>query len=76
MAKLEVEIPEEMKRELEGLSKIDVSLAATRLIKTELERLARLKDIVSRSRLTEKGVEQLSRKVDRSLSKRFRSTKR
>ena len=73
MAKLEVEIPEELRRDFESLSDIDVSFAMSRVLKTELERLARLKGIVSKSKLTEKDAKLLSSKVDESLAKRFRS---
>lgn len=76
MAKLEVEIPEELKREFEGMSKIDVSLTMSRLLRSELERLARLKEIVSRSKLTEKDVKKLSDKLDKSLAKRFEQSQR
>lgn len=73
MAKLEIEIPEELKRDFEDLSDIDVSLAMSRVLKAELERLARLKGIVSKSKLTEKDAKLLSSKVDKSLAERFKS---
>lgn len=76
MAKLEIEIPEELKHDFEGLSDIDVSFAMSRVLKTELERLARLKGIVSKSKFTEKDAKLLSSKVDESLAKKFKSAQR
>lgn len=73
MTKLEIEIPEELRRDFENLSGIDVSLAMSRVLRAELERLAKLKAVVSKSRFTEKDARSLSSKVDESLSKRFKS---
>ena len=76
MSKLEVEIPEELRRDFKDLSDMDVSLAMSRVLKAELERLAKLKGIVSKSRLTENDAKLMSSKVDKSLAKRFKSTQR
>ena len=71
MAEIKVEIPEELKQEVEQVSEIDWSLAASRVIKEKFERLARLKRIVSKSELTEEKALELSDKISESLARRY-----
>ncbi len=71
MVEIKIEIPEELKQDMAGLSELMFSLVATRLVKQEFERLARLKGIVAKSKLTEEDVEELSDKVNTALSKRY-----
>lgn len=71
MAELVIKIPEDLKREVEQVSEIDWSLAASRLIKEKFERLARLKRIVSKSELSEEKAVELSDKISESLARRY-----
>ena len=71
MAELVIRIPEDLKREVEQVSEIDWSLAASRLIKEKFERLARLKRIVSKSELSEEKAVELSDKISESLARRY-----
>ena len=71
MAEIKVEVPEDLKREVEQVSEIDWSLAVSRLIKEKFERLARLKRIVSKSELSEEKAVELSGKISESLARRY-----
>jgi len=71
MAEINVEVPEDLKREVEQVSEIDLSLAVSRLIKEKFERLARLKRIVSKSELSEEKAVKLSDKISESLARRY-----
>ena len=73
MAELKVELPEELKQEMDEFP-LRWPLVVRRLIKQELGRLFKLKSIVSKSKLTEKDVEELSNRVDKSLAQRFRQS--
>ena len=75
MAELKVEIPEELKQEMDEF-KVDWSLVARNLIKQKLDRLLELKALVSKSKLTEEDVADLSEKIDKSLAQRFRKSLR
>lgn len=75
MAEIRLEIPEDLKLEIKQASKIDWSVAATRLIKEKFERISRLKRIVSKSRLTEEKALQLSDKISESLARRYEALK-
>ncbi|MCD6213879.1 MAG: hypothetical protein J7J46_02755 [Candidatus Desulfofervidus sp.] len=71
MAEIKVEVPEDLKRVVEQVSEIDLSLAVSRLIKEKFERLARLKRIVSKSELSEEKAVKLSDKISESLARRY-----
>ena len=71
MAEIKVEVPEDLKREVEQVSEIDWSLAVSRLIKEKFERLARLKRIVSKSEVSEEKAVELSGKISESLARRY-----
>ncbi len=71
MAELKLEIPEDLKLEVEKVSGIDWSLAVSRLVKEKFGRLARLKRIVSKSELTEEKALELSDKISESLARRY-----
>ena len=73
MAELKVEIPEELKQEMDEF-KVNWASVVRKLIKQKLDRLLELKDIVSKSKFTEKDVIELSEKVDESLAQRFRQS--
>lgn len=75
MVELKVEIPEELKQEMDEF-KVDWSLVARKLIKQKLDRLLELKSLVSKSKLTEDDVAELSERIDKSLAQRFRNSLR
>ena len=75
MAELKVEIPEELKQEMDEF-KVDWSLVARKLIKQKLDKLLELKAVVSKSKLTEEDVAELSERIDKSLAQRFRKSLR
>lgn len=74
MAELKLQIPEELKEEMEQFPGVEWQVAVRKLLKEELGRMLELKTIVSKSKLTEKDVEELSDKVDESLAWRFRQS--
>lgn len=73
MAELIVNIPEELKRKMEGFT-IDWSALTRDLLKKKVDELSELKFIVSKSKLTEEDVLELGRKVNKSLAKKFRDS--
>lgn len=73
MAELIVNIPEELKRRMEGF-KIDWSALTRDLLKKKVDELSELKSIVSKSKLTEEDALELGRKVNKSLAKKFRES--
>ena len=54
MPEVMIDLPEDLARELEQISKLDLSLVVSKLLKERLTKLARLKRIVSKSKLSEK----------------------
>lgn len=74
MAEIVVEIPEELKQEMEELPKINWQLVVRRSLKRELEKILELKRIISKSKLTEEDARKISEKIDESLSKRFKES--
>ncbi len=73
MAELKIEIPEELKQEMDEF-KVNWPSVVRKLLKQKLDRLLELKGIVSTSKFTEKDVLELSEKVDESLAQRFRQS--
>ncbi|MCK4398820.1 MAG: hypothetical protein KAV25_07490 [Methanophagales archaeon] len=71
MGELRVEIPEELREEMEELPNVDWKLVVRRTLKRELEEILELKRIIFKSKLTEEDVEELSDKINESLAKRF-----
>jgi|LGVF01.1.fsa_nt_gb stage III sporulation protein SpoIIIAA len=74
MAQFIIEIPEEMKEEMEELPDLNWQLVVRRSLKRELEEVHELKRIISKSKLTEDDVKELSDKIDESLAERFRES--
>jgi len=74
MGEIKVEIPEELREEMEELPGVNWQLVVRRALKRELEEILELKRIISKSKLTEKDVEELSDKINESLAKRFRES--
>lgn len=71
MTELKLEIPAELESEFKVISKVELSIFASKLLRSKLEEIARLKRAVAKSKLTEKDVEELSDKINESLSKRY-----
>ena len=74
MGELRVEIPEELREEMEELPNVNWQLVVRRALKRELEEILELKRIISKSKLTKEDVEELSDKINKSLAKRFRES--
>ncbi len=74
MGELIIEIPEELRAEMEELPKVNWQLVVRRSLKHELKEILELKRIISKSKLTEEDVLELSEKIDKSLSKRFKES--
>ncbi|PIV69690.1 MAG: hypothetical protein COS08_04170 [Euryarchaeota archaeon CG01_land_8_20_14_3_00_38_12] len=74
MGELVIEIPEELREEMEELPKVNWQLVVRRSLKHELKEILELKRIISKSKLTEEDVLELSGKIDKSLSKRFKKS--
>lgn len=74
MAQFIIEIPEEMKEEMEELPDLNWQLVVRRSLKRELEEVLELKRIISKSKLTEADVKELSDKINESLAERFRES--
>nr|QNO55830.1 hypothetical protein LEBEIBBM_00045 [Methanosarcinales archaeon ANME-1 ERB7] len=74
MAQFIIEIPEEMKEEMEELPDLNWQLVVRRSLKRELEEVLELKRIISKSKLTEDDVKELSDKINESLAERFRES--
>jgi hypothetical protein len=71
MAELRVEIPEELESEFKVISKVELSILVSKVMKDKLLRLVRLKKIVSKSKLTEGQAEELANEISESLAKRY-----
>ena len=74
MTQFVIEIPEELKEEMEELPDLNWQLVVRRSLKRELEEVLELKRIISKSQLTEDDVKELSDKINESLAKRFRES--
>lgn len=74
MAQFIIEIPEELKEEMEELPDLNWQLVVRRSLKRELEEVLELKRIISKSKLTEDDVKELSEKINESLAERFRES--
>jgi|GEM_PF-2723929 Cu/Ag efflux pump CusA len=53
MPEVMVDLPEDLVKELEKISKLDLSMVVSRLLKEKLARIARLEKIISKSKLSE-----------------------
>ena len=76
MGELTINIPEELKEEMEEFPEIEWQVVVRKLLKAQLDRMLELKAIVAKSEFTEKDVEELSEKVDESLARRFKESLR
>ena len=74
MTQFVIEIPEELKEEMEELPDLNWQLVVRRSLKRELEEVLELKRIISKSKLTEADVKELSAKINESLAERFRES--
>jgi hypothetical protein len=71
MVEVVVDIPEELKKEVEGIPGLELSLVVSRLLKDKLDRMIRFERVLSKSKLSEKKAEEIATKISRSLSKEY-----
>lgn len=71
MVEVVVDIPEELKKEVEGIPGLELSLVVSRLLKDKLGRMIRFERVLSKSKLSEKKAEEIATKISRSLSKEY-----
>lgn len=72
MVNMTIAIPDELKKEMEGMKFINWSEVAREAFKKQIDEYALFKKIVSKSKLTQKDADELSRKVNHAASERFR----
>ena len=71
MAELRVNIPKELESEFKAISKPELSMLVSKVLKDKLLKIIRFKKIVSKSKLTEEQAEELADEVSESLAKRY-----
>jgi|YelNatPaOPRAMG01_1025707.scaffolds.fasta_scaffold69885_3 hypothetical protein len=71
MPEVMVDLPEDLVKELEKISKLDLSLVVSRLLKEKLTRIARLEKIISKSKLSEEKAREIADEINLSLSKEY-----
>ena len=71
MPEVMIDLPEDLVRELEQISKLELSLVVSKLLKERLAKLARLERIVSKSGLSEEKAREIADEIDLSLSKEY-----
>jgi len=71
MPEVMVDLPEDLVKELEKISKLDLSLVVSRLLKEKLARIARLEKIISKSKLSEEKAREIADEINLSLSKEY-----
>ena len=65
-------IPEELKKEMDGMKFINWSEIAREAFKKQIDEYTLFKQIVSKSKLTQKDADKLSKKVNHAASERFK----
>ncbi len=73
MPTLSVSIPEELKHKMEKLDEINWSAVARKAFEEKVSHINLLKKIAVKSTLTENDANELSDKINKSMSKKFRS---
>ncbi|MBO3840117.1 MAG: hypothetical protein QXM98_03700 [Thermoproteota archaeon] len=71
MPEVMIDLPEDLVRELEQISKLELSLVVSKLLKERLAKLARLERIVSKSGLSEEKAREIADEINLSLSKEY-----
>ncbi len=71
MTELKIEIPDELESEFKVMSKVELSILVSKVLKDKLSRLIRLKQIISKSKLTEEQAKELADEVSMSVAKRY-----
>lgn len=71
MPEIIIDLPEDLVKELEQISKLELSLVVSKLLKERLARLARLERIVSKSKLSEEKAREIADGINLSLSKEY-----
>ncbi len=72
MPTITLSIPEDMKKEMDGLEFINWSAVAREAIREKISELALFKSIVSKSRLKEKDVSKIADKISASMHKKYK----
>lgn len=70
MAEVTINVPLELKREIQKFDKFTLSLALQKAV-DELEEWTEVRKLVSKSRLTEKQALAISRKINKGMAKRY-----
>lgn len=70
MAKITVEIPEELERKAKMLN-IELSFLIEKILKEKLEKIERIKKIAAKSQATDKDVEELTLEIDEAMIKHY-----
>lgn len=73
MPTLSVSIPEELKHKMEQLDEINWSAVARKAFEDKVLQIDMLKKIAGKSMLTQKDADEISDKINKSMSKKFRS---
>lgn len=71
MVELKIEISDDLKRKMSGLS-INWDSIIEAIIREKVSEWARFRSIVSKSKLTEKDALELGREVNKGLAKRYK----
>lgn len=71
MPEVMIDLPEDLVKELEQISKLELSLVVSKLLKERLAKLARLEKIVSKSKLSEGKAREIADEINLSLSEEY-----
>jgi hypothetical protein len=71
MVNMTLAIPEELKKQMDGMKFINWSEVAREAFKKQIDEYTLFMQIVSKSKLTQKDADELGRKVNRAASERF-----
>jgi hypothetical protein len=71
MTEIKINVPTELKSQMDEFPEIDWSLVARAAIKRTLQQLRELKQFTSESELTEEDAIELGAKVSKNLAKRY-----
>ncbi|MFZ2456826.1 MAG: hypothetical protein WAX07_10150 [Candidatus Altiarchaeia archaeon] len=68
---LRMQVPEDLARDLKGISKEDWSLFVGRVLREKIERVAALEKALKKSKLTQKKADELADKINTDLAERY-----
>ncbi len=72
MGEIKIEVPEDLKQEMDRIPFIDWSKVARDAIRKKASKLARLNAIASKSKLTEEDALELGREINKGLHERYK----